>query len=74
MSFELATGATRLMSELARFVIDTLAENGNPLSEADIISIIQAEEPDFLGPENMASLGVALEALVQAELVTVIAR
>lgn len=74
MSFEITTGATRLMSELARFVIDILAESGSTLSEADIISVIQAEEPDFLVPENMTAVTEAIESLVQAELVTVIAQ
>jgi hypothetical protein len=73
MSFDIASGSTQLMSELAKFIVEILSERGLA-SEAELLSAAQLEDPESASPDDRAAVVAAIDSLVQAELLMVVRR
>ena len=47
LSYDLATGETRLVSDLARFILEALSDSAAPLTLGELVDLVLTEEPEF---------------------------
>ena len=72
--FDRSTGETRLLSPLSQFIVELLCAHDQPVSTADLVRAVHAEEPEASTQECLAEVEAALNALAEAHMLRQVSR
>ncbi len=72
--FDRDTGETRLLSPLSQFIVELLEAHAQPVSTADLVRAVHAEEPEASTQECLAEVEAALGALCEARMLRQVSR